>query len=82
MNYLFIEVYQPCLTLCDPMDYSQASVSMELSRQKYWSGYPFPSPGNLPDLETEPRSPALQADFFYHLSYQGSPVYQTICHLF
>ena len=36
--------------------------SMEFSRQEYWSGYPFPSPGDLPNPGTEPRSPALQAD--------------------
>jgi len=41
----------------------QAPLSMELSRQKYWSGYPFPSPGDVPNLETEPGSPALQAEF-------------------
>ena len=35
---------------------------MEFSRQEYWSGLPFPSPGNLPDPEIEPGSPALQAD--------------------
>ena len=35
---------------------------MAFSRQEYWSGLPFPSPGDLPDPETEPRSPALQAD--------------------
>ena len=35
---------------------------MEFSRPKYWSGYPFPSPGDLPNLGMEPRSPALQAD--------------------
>ena len=35
---------------------------MEFSRQEYWSGLPFPSPGNLPIPGTEPRSPALQAD--------------------
>ena len=35
---------------------------MELSRQEYWSGLPFPSPGDLPDTGIEPRSPALQAD--------------------
>ena len=40
----------------------QASLSMEFSRQEYWSGLPFPSPGDLPDPEIEPRSPALQAD--------------------
>ena len=37
-------------------------LSMGFSRQEYWSGWPFPSPGDLPDTEIEPRSPALQAD--------------------
>ena len=40
----------------------QASLSMEFSRQEYWSGLPFPSPGYLPDPGIEPRSLALQAD--------------------
>ena len=40
----------------------QAPPSMEFSRQEYWSGLPFPSPGDLPDPRIEPRSPALQAD--------------------
>jgi len=40
----------------------QASPSMEFSRQQYWSGLPFPSPGDLPNPGIEPRSPALQAD--------------------
>ena len=35
---------------------------MEFSRQEYWSGLPFPSPGNLLTPGTEPESPALQAD--------------------
>ena len=39
-----------------------ASLSLRFSRQKYWSGLPFPSPGNLPDPGIKPRSPALQAD--------------------
>ena len=39
-----------------------APLSMVFSRQEYWSGLPFPSLGDLPDLEIEPRSPALQAD--------------------
>ena len=41
---------------------SQAPLSMEFSRQGYWSGLPFPSPGDLPDPGIEPGSPALQAD--------------------
>ena len=40
----------------------QAPQSMELSRQKYWSGLPFPSPGDLPNPGIKPRSPAFQAD--------------------
>ena len=40
----------------------QASLSMGFSRQEYWSGLPFPSPGDIPDPEIKPRSPALQAD--------------------
>ena len=41
----------------------QAPLSMEFSRQEYWSGKLFPSPGDLPNPGIEPRSPALQADF-------------------
>ena len=37
----------------------QASPSMGFSRQEYWSGLPFPSPGDLPDPGTEPGSPVL-----------------------
>ena len=37
----------------------QAPPSMGFSRQEYWSGVPFPSPGDLPDPGIEPRSPAL-----------------------
>ena len=45
------------------MDYSlQAPLSMEFSRQAYWSGLPFPSPEDLPDPGIKPRCPALQAD--------------------
>ena len=35
---------------------------MGFSRQEYWSGLPFPSPGDRPDPEIKPRSPALEAD--------------------
>ena len=37
----------------------KAPMSMEFSRQKYWSGLPVPSPGDLPDPGMEPRSPPL-----------------------
>ena len=62
IKYVLCSVAKSCLTLCDPMDCSyQAPLSMEFSRQEYWSGLPFPSPGDLPDPGVEPRSPALQA---------------------
>ena len=59
--FLSSEAAQSCLTLCDPMDSSlpQAPASMGSSSQEYWSGLPFPSPGNLPNPGIEPRSPAL-----------------------
>ena len=41
---------------------SQAPLSMEFSRWEYWSGLLFPSPGDVPNPENEPESPALQAD--------------------
>ena len=40
----------------------QAALSVGFSRQEYWSGLPFPSPGDLPNPGIEPRSPALEAD--------------------
>ena len=40
----------------------QAPPSLGFSRQEYWSGLPFPSPGDLPNPEIEPGSPVLQAD--------------------
>ena len=40
----------------------QAPLSMEFSREEYWSGLPFPSQGELPDPGIERRSPALQAE--------------------
>ena len=40
----------------------QALPFIEFSRQEYWSGLPFPSPGDLPKPGMEPRSPALRAD--------------------
>ena len=45
-----------------PYAVHQSPLSMEFSRQEYWSSLPFPSPGDLPDPGIKPRSPALQAD--------------------
>ena len=56
-------VAQLCPTLCNPMDCSLPGyLSMEFSRQEYWSGLPFPSPGDLLPLGIKPRSLTLQAD--------------------
>ena len=66
-------VTKSCLTLLTPWTVAhQASLSMEFSRQEYWSGLPCPPPGDLsdpeikpgsPTLSIEPRSPSLQVDF-------------------
>ena len=52
------EVVRLCPTLCNPMECSlhQAPPSMGFSRQEYWTGLPFPFPGNLPNPGMEPRS--------------------------
>ena len=66
---LYIGMIHPCIKVKSlshvrlfgspwPVAY-QDSPSMGFSRQKYWSGLPFPSPGNLPDPGIELRSPAL-----------------------
>ena len=56
-------VAKSCPTLTTPwMVACQASLSMGFSRQEYWSGLPFPSPGDLPNPEIKLGSPALQAD--------------------
>ena len=54
------EIAQSCWTLCDPMD----PLSMEFPRQEYWSGRPFPSPGDLLNSGIKHGSPALQAGDF------------------
>ena len=59
-------VAQSCSTLCDPMD-CQAPLSMEFSRQEYWSGLPFPTPRDLPNPGIKlmsPVFPALAGGFF------------------
>ena len=62
-----------CRTLCNPMDCSPPGSSVHgFPRQEYWSGLPFPSPGDLPDSGIKPTSPALQADCL-PLSHRESP---------
>ena len=54
---------QSCLTLCDPIDGS-LSGSWDSPGQEYWSGLPFPPPGDFPDPGFESESPALADRFF------------------
>jgi len=57
------EVAQWCPTLCYPWTVAyQAPPSVGFSRQEYWSGLPFPAPGDLPDPGIKPQSPSFQAD--------------------
>ena len=63
MEYMYVLVTQPCPTLSHPWTVAQkAPLPMEISRQQYWSGLPFSSPGDQRDPGIKPRSPALQAD--------------------
>ena len=60
-----VKVAHSCPTLCDTMDCvaCQASpLSVGFLSHEYWSGLPFPSPGDPPDLGIEPGSPAFQID--------------------
>ena len=63
-----VKVAQSCPTLCNPMDYTVHGIL----QPEYWSGQPFPSPGDLPNPGIKPRSPALQVDSL-PTSYEGSP---------
>ena len=56
----------------------QALHPIGFSRQEYWSGLPWPPPGDLPDLGIKPASFTLQADSL-SLSHQGSPIYTLAC---
>ena len=56
-------VAQMCPTLCSSVDCRSPGSSVRgILRQEYWTRLPFPSPGDLPDSEIKPRSPALQVD--------------------
>ena len=65
-----VTVAQSCLTVTPWTVAHQAPLSKEFSRQEYWSGQPFPSPGDLPHPVIEPGSPACR-QILYHLSHQG-----------
>ena len=63
----------------------QAPLSMEFSRQEYWSGWPYPPPGDLPDPGIKLvslMSHALAGGFFTNSTTREAPCYSTNCHLF
>ena len=79
---LCVLVTQLCPTLCDPTDCSPpTALTMVFSRQEYWSGLPFPSPGGLPNPKTEPWFPALQADSLPS-ELSGKPRFIVSCRIF
>ena len=58
---------------CDPMDCThQTPLSMGFSRQEYWHGLPFPSPGDLPNPEIKNLSPVLAGGFFTREAQRGT----------
>ena len=61
---MFLSLMHGCLFAIPWIVAHQAPLSMGFPRQEYWSGLPFPPPGDLPDLEIEPECSALQADSF------------------
>ena len=67
--HMILSVFLSCglvtLTLCNPWTVAcQAPLSMGFSRQEYWNGLPFPSPGDLHDPGIESASPVLAGRFF------------------
>ena len=76
MGSIFLNMAQSCPTLCNsmaPQQAHQAPLSIGFSRQECLSGLPFPSPVDLPNPGTEPRSPAQQADSLL-TDLQGKPL--------
>ena len=69
-------VAKSCLTLATPWTIDcQAPLSIGFSRQEYWNGLPFPSPGDLPDPGIEPLAPVCLLhcrQILYRQSYEGS----------
>ena len=74
------EVTQSCPTLCNPWTVAhQVPLSMGFPKQEYWSGLPFPSPGDLHTPGMKPASPAL-ADRFFITESPGAPIFNLVIH--
>ena len=86
-NTYHLGMYPPCMVWCGVSRSvvsnsatlwtvaCQAPLSMEFSRQEYWSGLPFPSPGYLPNPGIEPMSPALSRLITPSTKHVGSSMY-------
>ena len=75
VSLVVVQLLSHVQLFCDPIT-GQAPLSMGFSRQEYWSGLPFPSPGDLPDpgiKPTSPVAPALQADTLLTTQALGKP---------
>ena len=84
---LHVKSLQSCLNLCDPELWTiahQVPLSMEFSRQEYWSGLPCPPPEDLPNPATEPASPVSYTGrhVLYHQYHLGSPQLTLVSHTF
>ena len=70
---VYAQSLQSRLTLCNPQSVAcLAPLSMEFSRQEYWSGLPCSAPGDFPQPVIKPTSPALQVNSL-PLSHHGNP---------
>ena len=73
-------VHSVMSNFCNPMAAAfQVLPSVEFSRQEYWSGLPFPSPGDLPNARIKPVSPALAGRFFTTREEVGEPKLPILC---
>ena len=75
-------VAKSCPTLCDPITVAhQVSLFMGFPRQEYWSGLPFPSPGDVPGPGMEPESPVLTG-WLFTTEPPGKPIeqFETNCY--
>ena len=67
-------VAKSCLILVTPWTVAcQAPLNIGFSRKEYWSEFPFPSPGDLPDPVTEPRTACIAGRFFTDSTMREAP---------
>ena len=79
--YMGAKLLQSYLTLCNPTAVRQTPLSTGFYRQEYWSGFPCPTPGGLPDPGIKPMSllsPALGGGSFFCSPVNYSEVYTSV----